>query len=449
MGQLFGTDGIRGVANAELNTDLAFKVGQAATAVLAAGSDRKPVITIGKDTRISSDMLEAALTAGLCSAGADVMTLGVVPTPAVAYITTRCGADAGIVISASHNPYEHNGIKIFNSKGFKLSDELELEIEKLVLSDEPLPHKTHGDIGRVITDNSKWIEDYIEHLEKAADGGIKGLRVLIDCANGAAYTTARRLFSRFPIELEIIKDHPNGININDDCGSTHTEALRRAVVSGGYDVGIAFDGDADRCIAIDEQGNELDGDKIMAVCGRTMKNVGTLRENTIVATVMSNLGFHRFADANGIKLLCADVGDRNILEKMLEYGYTLGGEQSGHIIFINDATTGDGQLAAVKFLSVLSNSGLSASRLVSEVPQYPQLLLNIPISGGNGAKYAVMKNERLQAVIKEEELVLGVRGRVLVRPSGTESLIRVMVEAETEELADTAVKRIADIIREI
>lgn len=449
MGQLFGTDGIRGVANAELDTDLVFKVGQAATAVLAAGRDKKPVITIGKDTRISSDMLEAALIAGLCSAGADVMILGVVPTPAVAYITTESGADAGIVISASHNPYEHNGIKIFNSKGFKLSDELELEIESLVLSEKPLPHKTHGEIGRVITDSSKWIEGYIEHLTNAAGGEIKKLKVLIDCANGAASATARQLFSRFPIDFEIIKDHPNGININDNCGSTHTDTLCKTVVSGGYDIGVAFDGDADRCIIADELGNVLDGDKIMAVCGCAMKDGGTLRHNTIVATVMSNLGFHRFAASKDINLLCADVGDRNILEKMLEHGYNLGGEQSGHIIFFDDATTGDGQLAAIKFLSVLSNSGLTTSRLVSEIPQYPQILLNVPVEGGNGTKYAIMDDARLQASIKEEESSLGSCGRILVRPSGTEPLIRVMVEAETEELANISANRLADTVKAI
>jgi len=449
MAKLFGTDGIRGVANKELDALLAFRVGQAAAIVLSKDKEGQTVFTIGKDTRISSDMLEAALIAGLCSAGASVMPLGVMPTPAVAYITVASGADAGIVISASHNPFEYNGIKIFNSEGFKLSDELEEQIESYVLSGEPLPEKLFGEIGRVIGEGGKWADAYIDHLASCAEGEIANLKVVIDCANGASCRTAERLFSRFPIEFEIIKDHPNGININDCCGSTNMELLSRTVVAGSYDMGIAFDGDADRCLIVDENGNTIDGDLIMGVCGRAMRSVGKLKGNTIVATVMSNLGFHRFGRDNDLNILCAAVGDKNVLDMMIKGGYNLGGEQSGHLIFLDEATTGDGQLAAVKFLSIVSSSGKTVSELVSEIPQYPQVLLNVPIEGGNDKKSVIMKSEKLKEDIKCAERSLGDSGRILIRPSGTEALIRVMVEASNTSVAELTAQNLSNTIKSL
>jgi len=447
MGKLFGTDGIRGVANQDLDIHLAMKVGQALGIVIGQEKGAAPLVAIGKDTRLSSDMLDSAIVAGLCASGADVMVLGVVPTPAVAFITARSGADAGIVISASHNPFQDNGIKIFNGSGFKLSDELEGRIEDLVLSDSPLPLHICEKIGKVVRKNQDWVEKYIEHLAAAAEHEISGLKVFIDCSNGAAARTASALFSRYRLDLEIMKVHPNGTNINENCGSTDTSFLSRAVLSEGYDIGIAFDGDADRCIVVDEKGNIVDGDKIMGVCGLAMMREGRLAKNTIVATVMSNLGFHDFAAQNGITLECTAVGDRNVLEKMLEGGYVLGGEQSGHLIFLESATTGDGQLAAIKFLSALSASGKTVSALVGEIPQYPQVLVNVPIAGGNEAKAAVMASERLGEAICQEEAALAGKGRILVRPSGTEPKIRVMVEAETQEVAESVACRLAELIK--
>ncbi len=448
MGKYFGTDGIRGIVNKNLDAALAFKVGQATAMVLAEGlnESRKPFVTIGKDTRISGDMLEAAITAGLCSAGADVMPLGVIPTPAVAYITTDSKADAGIVISASHNPYEHNGIKIFNGKGFKLSDELEGKIEQLIDSDEPLTEKQNGDIGRMLTRGHECVDRYIEHIVSVSEGRIGKLKVMIDCSNGAAARTVNDIFGRFPLDIELIKDHPDGCNINANCGSTHIEGLGRMVVAGGYDLGIAFDGDADRCLAVDENGQLVDGDKIMAICGKAMIAEGKLSKNAIVATVMSNLGFHEYCGKNGIDLRCAAVGDRNVLEMMLQNGFNLGGEQSGHMIFLDYATTGDGQLAAARFLGVLSRSGKKLSELAAEIPTYPQILRNISIEGGNAVKERIMSDESLIKLIKDEQTALGGTGRILVRPSGTEALIRVMVEAADEKTMNEVALRLSSYI---
>ncbi len=448
MGKYFGTDGIRGVVNKGLDAELAFRTGMAAAMVLSMDKNgERPLITIGKDTRISGDMLESALMAGLCSAGADVMLLGVVPTPAVAYITREAQADAGVVISASHNPYEHNGIKIFNGQGFKLSDALEAQIEELIDDPARLVPKTHGELGRVLRRGREYVDMYIRHVVDAAAGPMKRMRVLIDCANGAASRTAGEIFSRFPLDLEIIKDHPDGVNINDGCGSTHVSRLGALVVAGGYDLGIAFDGDADRCMAVDETGAVVDGDKIMAICGAAMKAKGELAHDTIVATVMSNMGFHEYCRNQGMNVVCTSVGDRNVLEKMLECGYILGGEQSGHLIFLSDATTGDGQLAAVKFLRVISESGRKLSELVADIKPYPQLLVNIPIEGGNAVKDALMKDAQVLAAVREESESLGSAGRVLVRASGTEALIRVMVEANSDELASAAADKLTNVIK--
>ena len=450
MGKLFGTDGIRGVVNAGLDADLAYKVGLAAATVLAKSKGGKPLVTIGKDTRISGDLLKGSLISGLCTAGADVLDLGTLPTPGVAWVTVDQEADAGIVISASHNPFEHNGIKIFNGKGFKLSDELEEKIEDIVLfGSNNVPMKTGGDIGKVSYVAPKASEDYIDHLESTIDSTLGGLRILVDCANGAASATAARLFDRFSkLRTDVINADPDGVNINDHCGSTHMDALAAMVKAGRYDIGIAFDGDADRCLAVDEQGSLIDGDQIMAACGLDMHSKGDLPGDTVVATVMSNLGFHLYAKDHGINLECTDVGDRNVLERMLEQGYRLGGEQSGHMIFLEHATTGDGQLTALKLLALLKESGKKASEVFSVCPRYPQVLVNIPVAD-NDAKKAAMSSPLLAQAIQREEEALSGEGRILVRPSGTEALMRVMVEAKTQETAEETAQRLAKLIREM
>ena len=451
MGKLFGTDGIRGVVNAGLDATLAYQVGLAAAVVLAEGKAEgaRPLVTIGKDTRISGDLLKGALIAGLCTAGADVLDLGTLPTPGVAWVTVDEKADAGIVISASHNPFEHNGIKIFNGQGFKLSDALEERIEALVLSGcESVPVKTGGDIGRVSYVAAQASEDYIDHLEGTIRGDLSGLRILVDCANGAAYATAGRLFDRFPkLMTDIINADPDGVNINRQCGSTHLDALAAMVVAGKYDIGIAFDGDADRCLAVDETGREIDGDQVMALCGLDMKEQGKLSGNAVVATVMSNIGLHKFVREHDMGLECTSVGDRNVLERMLEKGYAIGGEQSGHMIFLEHATTGDGQLTALQILALLQRSGKKASELFGSCARYPQVLINIPVSGGNAAKDRIMAAGWLRQAVAEEEAALGDSGRVLVRPSGTEALIRVMVEAQSEQTAQESARKLADLIK--
>ncbi len=450
MGKLFGTDGIRGVVNAGLDADLAYKVGLAAATVLAKDKGGRPLVTIGKDTRISGDLLKGSLISGLCTAGADVLDLGTLPTPGVAWVTVDEEADAGIVISASHNPFEHNGIKIFNGQGFKLSDELEEKIEDIVLfGSNNVPMKTGGDIGKVSYVAPKASEDYIDHLEATIDSTLGGLRILVDCANGAASATAARLFDRFSkLRTDVINADPDGVNINDRCGSTHMDALAAMVKAGGYDMGIAFDGDADRCLAVDELGNLIDGDQIMAACGLDMKNKGLLPGSTVVATVMSNLGLHIFARENGMELECTDVGDRNVLERMVEKGYHLGGEQSGHMIFLDHATTGDGQLTALQLLALLKESGKKASEVFGACPRYPQVLINIPVAD-NDVKKAAMASPLLAQAVQREEDALAGEGRVLVRPSGTEALMRVMVEAKTQPQAQEAAQRLADLIPEL
>jgi len=448
MGKLFGTDGIRGIVGENLTVDLAFRTGKAIAAVLKEEKGSKPLVTIGKDTRISSDMLESALIAGICAVGGDVMPLGVLPTPAVAYLTVSKGADAGIVISASHNPYEHNGIKVFNQFGYKLPDATEAKIEEKILSFADIPAATRGEIGVLHHGLRQAKEEYINHLAGTIESDLAGLRVLVDCSNGAASTTAPELFGRFKCFADFIHREPDGININDHCGSTHLESLAEQVVSGKYDIGVAFDGDADRCLMVDEKGHFIDGDKIMAVCGTDMKRRGKLSGNTIVATVMSNLGLHEFCRNSGIGLVCTSVGDRNVLEKMVECGYRIGGEQSGHMIFTEFATTGDGQLSALQFLQILAASHMPASELVAPCPQYPQVLLNVPVSAERGVKESIMASEALKtAIVREEELLHG-EGRVLVRPSGTEALIRVMVEAKTEEIAQQSAEKLVKLIQD-
>lgn len=432
MGKLFGTDGIRGVANETLDCRLAYRVGQAAAISLTKKPGVKPSVVIGKDTRISSDMLEGALIAGLTASGCNVVRLGVIPTPGVAYLTVKLHADAGVVISASHNPFEHNGIKMFSGEGFKLSDALEEEIESLILREGELPVKTGAALGQVM-DGAFTAEQYLDHLASTV-GQLPRMRVLIDCANGAASATARKLFSRFALNVDYINDTPNGVNINNHCGSTHIEMLAEKVREGGYALGLAFDGDADRCLAVDENGGLIDGDQIMAICADTLTKQGKLTGSGFVATVMSNIGLHKYCAEHGLRLLCASVGDRNVLEMMQREGMALGGEQSGHIIFLEHMTTGDGQLAALQLLSILAQSGRKASELASAVTRYPQVLLNVRV-GGNDEKKTIMESPLLGEAIRKAEAGLGGNGRVLVRASGTEPLIRVMVEAGSEQTA--------------
>ncbi|MDR0446374.1 MAG: phosphoglucosamine mutase, partial [Oscillospiraceae bacterium] len=366
MGKYFGTDGIRGVANETLDARLAYLTGLAAASTIRAASGKKPNAIIGKDTRISSDTIEAALTAGLCSGGADVSQPGVLPTPAVAYIARKTGADMGIVISASHNPYEYNGIKIFDSRGFKLSDALEAEIERLIDSPDDLKPRSRAELGCVMP-CQMGVADYVAHLARRASGNFGGMRIVVDCANGAASYTARRLFRAIGVNTRLMSYRPNGVNINRGCGSTDIESLRRAVTRGGYDVGFAFDGDADRCLIIDDRGELIDGDMILAVCARDMQKRGELSGGAVVGTVMSNSGLDKFGDREGFRVLRAEVGDRNVLEMMLENGVCLGGEISGHTIFLDHSTTGDGQLVAVKFLSLMAQTKKKASQLAAAV----------------------------------------------------------------------------------
>ena len=447
MGKLFGTDGIRGIANQTLTCEMAHRMGLAVAISLTEEKQGKPTVVIGKDTRISSDMLENALLSGLCAGGCDAVSLGVLPTPAVAYLTCFYHADAGIVISASHNPYEYNGIKMLSAEGFKLNDALEAEIENLILSEGPLPVKTHDQLGRVVN-GSYASEYYIQHLASTV-GEISGLRVLVDCANGSASTTAQRLFNRFDIDVHVINDNPDGVNINDKCGSTHLEKLSQRVKNGYYDLGIAFDGDADRCLVVDENGNEVDGDKIMAICAKYLHERGKLRNDGFVATVMSNLGLRKYCAENGLKLLCAAVGDRNVLELMQKEDMVLGGEQSGHIIFLEHMTTGDGQLAALQFLQILCETGMTVSRLAGNIAKYPQVLINVAGPHSNAEKKAVMDSEAVQSAVAEGERMLAQDGRILVRASGTEALIRVMVEASTHEIAEKVARMVAETVENI
>lgn len=447
MGKLFGTDGIRGVVGENLTADMAFRVGQAIATVLEEEKGSRPTVVIGKDTRISSDMLESALMAGICSVGGDVKPLGTIPTPAVAYLSQQERADAGIVISASHNPYEHNGIKVFSGQGYKLSDAVERRIEEKILSDAPMKVRTRGEIGRRHHGMRQLKRDYIDFVASTVESDLAGLKILVDCANGAASATAPELFGRFKAHTDFINHAPDGVNINNHCGSTHLEDLAAAVVRGGYDVGVAFDGDADRCLLVDEKGGTIDGDKVMAVCALDMKHRGKLNGNTIVATVMSNLGLHEFCRNQGIELICTDVGDRNVLEKMLEKDFRIGGEQSGHTIFTALETTGDGEVTALQFLQVLARSGEKASALAGCCATYPQVLVNVEVPHSGGVKEKIMASPELAEAVKREEEALGSEGRVLVRPSGTEALIRVMVEAKTAETAKDVASKLAEFIK--
>ncbi|HHX63079.1 MAG TPA: phosphoglucosamine mutase [Epulopiscium sp.] len=431
MGKLFGTDGIRGVANTELTGTLAYDVGRAGAYVLTKKKQRQPKILVARDTRISGSMLEAALVGGICSVGANVISIGVVPTPAISFLTKALGADAGVMISASHNPLEYNGIKFFNREGYKLSDELEQEIEQIILSQSgagPLP--TGEDVGIWEMDHSV-IDLYIDHVCSTIPGDLKGIKVLIDCANGAAYEVAPQALERLGAEVEVIHHKPNGININKLCGSTHMNDLMCQVVGRGMAVGIAFDGDADRCLAVDENGKLVDGDQILAICGLDMKQGGRLNKDTIVTTVMSNLGLNLMAAKNDIQLKQTRVGDRYVLEKMIKDGYNIGGEQSGHVIFLDHNTTGDGLITAIQLLYIMKKTGKSLSELSTVMEVMPQVLVNAIVK--NEHKHDYIEDLEIREEIKKLEARFGAEGRVLIRASGTEPLVRVMIEGKNEE----------------
>ena len=442
MSKYFGTDGVRGVAGADLTCELAMKIGRGAAAVLTGSTGRRPRILIGKDTRQSGDMLEAALTAGLCSVGADVESLGVLPTPAVAYLVGKYNADAGIVISASHNPMEFNGIKIFAGTGYKLPDEVENEIEVYIDNNcAGIELKTGAEVGRVYR-RDDGLQDYVDHLYESIHGDLTGLNVCIDCANGASAAVAQKLFPRLGAKCTFLGVEPDGENINKGVGSTHLDNLEKAVVEGGFDCGIAFDGDADRCLACDEKGQEMDGDKIIALLAMGMKEKGRLEGDTAVVTVMSNLGFIKYMESQGIHTEKTAVGDRYVLENMRENGYAIGGEQSGHVILLHHATTGDGELTAGKLLKLLAESGKKMSELNGIYEQYPQVLVNVTANAAQKAAYK--EDEVLAGFIENEQQKLMGMGRVLVRVSGTEPKIRVMVEGQDLDAIHRCADRIVD-----
>lgn len=448
LGKYFGTDGVRGVANVELDAMLAFKIGAAAAHVLTMerSGAGKAKLLIGKDTRISSDMLESALVAGICSVGADVELLGVIPTPAIAYLTIKHKADAGIVISASHNSYEYNGIKIFAGSGYKLSDALEDRIETFIDDFESVPKATHDRLGGVLRSAIDPVVEYTDHLAETIDGDLSGLRVAVDCANGASSTTILRLMRLLECKADCRFYEPNGININDNCGSTHLGNLQARMRTGEYDIGIAFDGDADRCLIVDERGEVLDGDRIMAVCAAHMKELGKLRGNVFVATIMSNMGLHAYAKAHGMEIRCANVGDRYVLEMMLKDGYILGGEQSGHVIFLEYASTGDGQLTAIQFMRILKDSGKKCSQIADEVIPWPQVQINVTVP--NAEKRTIAERPEVAKAIEAGNAALG-EGRILVRASGTEALVRVMVEGVDAEKVEQTARFVADAIEAV
>lgn len=445
MGKYFGTDGARGVANVELTAELAYRIGVAAAWVLTRELKHRACFFIGRDTRISGNMLEAALEAGICAAGVDVMSLGVLPTPAVAYLTSTHQVDAGFVISASHNPFEHNGIKIFGSRGYKLTDEQEEQIETLI-DNPPAEALAHGaDLGRITHLELSAEVEYTDHIIKSAPGRIEDLRIVLDCANGASSQTAERIFSALGAHVSLIHHSPNGININEQCGSTHMQDLCAQVVSGGYDLGAAFDGDADRCLLVDEKGRVIDGDCVLALLADKMHREGTLKGG-VSATVMSNLGLRSFCRERGIEVGCTKVGDRYVLEEMMQKGWNLGGEQSGHIILSDYATTGDGQLTAAHFMCMVSALGKKASELRDMVPSFPQITINVPAP--NSVKKQVADLPAVREVATQIGEAFGADGRILIRPSGTEALVRVMVEGQDEEQVRAWAQKAANVIQQ-
>ena len=449
MRKYFGTDGIRRIANTELSPELVYKVAKAGAYVLAKHSNHRPTILIGRDTRISGTLIESAMCAGFLSYGANVKLLGVVPTPAVAYLTKKLDADASVVISASHNTFEFNGIKYFSNKGMKISDDLEEEIEAIMDSGKINELTAINDkigVSEIATD---LIDEYIYFFRKNFDDSIdkinrKDFKVVIDTANGATSEVANKIFTALNINHKIINNEPNGININDNCGSTHLEGLKKYVVENNYNLGIAYDGDGDRCLAVDEKGNEIDGDKILAVISNYLKKQGKLKQDTLVSTVMSNLGLKKFSENEEINLKQTKVGDRYVLEEMLKNDYNLGGEQSGHIILLDYNPTGDGILTSLMFIRALLESGKTASEFTSIIKLYPQVLINAKVSSEN--KYRYQENKEIKEAIDKLEKEFNGNGRVLIRPSGTEPLVRVMIEGENQEYIETKAREIANLI---
>lgn len=443
MGKYFGTDGVRGVANSELTPELAFKLGRFGGYVLTKDKDR-PKVLIGRDTRISGHMLEGALVAGLLSIGAEVVRLGVISTPGVSYLTKVLGAQAGVMISASHNPVADNGIKFFGPDGFKLSDDQEEEIETYIdLLEDNLPRPTGAKLGQVI-DYFEGGQKYLQYLKQTVDEDFAGIHVALDCAHGATSSLAAHLFADLEADLSTMGASPNGLNINEGVGSTHPNALAAFLKEKNADVGLAFDGDGDRLIAVDENGNVVDGDQIMYICAKYMKEHGRLKHGTVVSTVMSNLGFYKGLENHGVQSVQTAVGDRYVVEEMKKNGYNLGGEQSGHIIFLDYNTTGDGLLSGLQLVNIMKMTKKSLSELAGEMKKYPQKLVNIRVTD----KYHVTDNEKVKAIIDEVEAEMNGDGRILVRPSGTEPLVRVMAEASTEELVKSYVEKIASVVEE-
>ncbi|MFB1082470.1 phosphoglucosamine mutase [Jeotgalibacillus sp. JSM ZJ347] len=441
MGKYFGTDGVRGVANAELTPEMAFKLGRFGGYVLTKETTR-PKVLIGRDTRISGHMLEGALVAGLLSIGAEVMRLGVISTPGVAFLTKAMGAQAGVMISASHNPVPDNGIKFFGPDGFKLTDEQENEIEALIDAEtDTTPRPTGENLG-VVTDYFEGGQKYLQYLKQSADEDFSDIHVALDCAHGATSALATHLFADLDADLSTMGASPNGLNINEGVGSTHPEALADFVKEKGADVGLAFDGDGDRIIAVDENGQIVDGDQIMFICAKHLKSESRLKQNTVVSTVMSNLGFHKGLEESGILSIQTAVGDRYVVEEMRKGSYTLGGEQSGHIIFLDYNTTGDGLLTGLQLVNIMKLTGKKLSELAAEMEIFPQKLVNIRVSD----KHGVTDNAEVKAIIEQVEKEMDGNGRILVRPSGTEPLVRVMAEAPTKELCEEYVNRIAEVV---
>lgn len=437
MGRLFGTDGARGIAGSELTADLAMKIGASAAYVL--GESKKIKVIVGMDTRYSGNMLACAVNAGLLSMGADVIFVGVVPTPAVSFLVTHLKADMGVMISASHNPAKYNGIKLFNNKGYKLADEIEEKIEYYIL-DEKLPECTN--IGRYERDENLK-NKYINFLCTLAND-YNGLKVVVDCANGSASATAPTLFEKLNVNAEIIFDNPDGVNINDNCGSTHLESLISKVKETGADLGIAYDGDADRCLLVTSDGDVIDGDYVLAICGKYLKEKGRLNNNAIVGTVMSNLGLRKFCESENINFVATKVGDRYVLEEMLNKDYVIGGEQSGHVIFKEYANTGDGELTSLMVLNILSERKCKLSELASIMDKYPQVLVNVNVT--KEGKTSFGEDAEINVLIKKYEEELNGDGRILIRASGTENLIRVMIEGKNTEEISRMANDIADLI---
>ena len=437
MGRLFGTDGARGIAGSELTADLAMKIGASAAYVL--GENKKIKVIVGMDTRYSGDMLACAVNAGLLSMGADVIFVGVVPTPAVSFLVTQINADMGVMISASHNPAKYNGIKLFNNKGYKLADEIEEKIEHYIL-DEELPECTN--IGRYERDENLKSK-YTDFLYSLAND-YNGLKVVVDCANGSASATAPTLFEKLNVTAEIIFDNPDGVNINDNCGSTHLDALISKVKEVQADLGIAYDGDADRCLLVTNDGDVVDGDYVLAICGKYLKEKGRLNNNAIVGTVMSNLGLRKFCESENINFVATKVGDRYVLEEMLDKDYVIGGEQSGHVIFKEYANTGDGELTSLMVLNILSERQCKLSELASVMDKYPQVLVNVNVT--KEGKTLFGEDPEINVLIKKYEDELNGDGRILIRASGTENLIRVMIEGKNTEEISKMANDIADLI---